>query len=62
MLGSFYKVTSTANGRSVVVQCFDTGGFGRYGRVLDLGKRAFAELDDPAKGVIEVTMEEVTHG
>ena len=62
MLGSFYKVTSITTGRTVELQCLDTGGFRRYGRLLDIGKEAFSRIDDTAKGVIEVTVEEIANG
>lgn len=40
--------------RSVVVTITDTGGFGKYGRIIDLSKGAFAKLAHTDKGVIKV--------
>lgn len=51
-LGSRARVTSGK--RSVVVTITDRGGFGKYGRILDMSKASFARLVNPAKGVIRV--------
>jgi rare lipoprotein A len=51
-LGSRARVTSGK--RSVVVTITDRGGFGKYGRILDMSKASFARLANPAKGVIRV--------
>ena len=53
-LGSLLKVTNPANGKSVVVRVTDTGGFGKYGRTLDLSKGAFSKIASLSKGVIKV--------
>lgn len=55
--GTWLKVTNPANGRTVVVQVRDRGGFGH---ALDLSYAAFAALDDPAKMKILVHYEVVT--
>lgn len=51
-LGSRARVT--AGKRSVVVTITDRGGFGKYGRIIDLSKAAFAKLANTDKGVIAV--------
>lgn len=51
-MGSNARVT--AGKRSVVVKITDTGGFGKYGRIIDLSKAAFAKLAPTSKGVIRV--------
>lgn len=38
----------------VVVKCNDRGGFGKYGRELDLSKSAFEKLAPLTKGVLNV--------
>ncbi len=50
-----YRVTH--NGKSVIVRANDTGGFAKYGRVIDLSKAAFARLAPTSRGVIRVCME-----
>ena len=56
-LGKRYRVT--AGGKSVVVRITDTGGFAKYGRVIDLSRSAFGRLAHTDKGVINVCMERV---
>ena len=56
-LGSNARVT--AGKRSVVVKITDTGGFGKYGRIIDLSKAAFAKLAPTSKGVILVCVTRV---
>ncbi|MFA5261617.1 MAG: septal ring lytic transglycosylase RlpA family protein [Candidatus Omnitrophota bacterium] len=54
------KVTNLANGKSIIVRVNDRGPhkrFVRKGRVIDLTKSAFAELDDLNLGLIEVALE-----
>ena len=53
-LGSMLKVTNKANGKSVVVRVTDTGGFGKYGRTLDLSKGAFSKIANLSNGVAKV--------
>lgn len=52
-----YRVTH--NGKSVIVRANDTGGFAKYGRVIDLSKAAFARLAPTSRGVIRVCMERI---
>jgi rare lipoprotein A len=51
-LGSNARVT--AGKRSVVVKITDTGGFGKYGRIIDLSKASFRALAPLSRGVIPV--------
>jgi rare lipoprotein A len=51
-LGSNARVT--AGQRSVVVKITDTGAFGKYGRIIDLSKAAFAKLAPTKQGIAEV--------
>ena len=53
-LGSLLKITNKANGKSVVVRVTDTGGFGKYGRTLDLSKGAFSRIANLSNGVAKV--------
>lgn len=45
----------SANGRTVLVRVNDRGPAKRLNRVLDLSRSAFAQLEDPRKGVVQVT-------
>lgn len=54
-LGS--KARVTAGKRSVVVRITDTGGFGKYGRIIDLSKAAFAKLAPTGQGIVKVCVE-----
>lgn len=56
-LGRSYLVTHS--GRSVVVRITDTGGFAKYGRVIDLSKASFARLAPPSRGVIRVCLQRI---
>lgn len=56
--GNYAKVTSTANGKSVIVQINDYGPQGK-GRVIDLDKVAFAKIAPLGAGVIGVKVEEI---
>jgi len=51
-LGSNARVT--AGKRSVVVKITDTGGFGKYGRIIDLSKAALAKLAPTRQGIAKV--------
>lgn len=51
-LGSNARVT--AGKRSVVVKITDTGGFWKYGRIIDLSKAAFAKLAPTRQGIAVV--------
>jgi rare lipoprotein A len=54
-LGQRYRVT--AGGKSVVVRITDTGGFAKYGRIIDLSRGSFERLAPTSKGVIRVCLE-----
>lgn len=56
--GSYAKVTSTASGKSIVVQINDYGPQGK-GRIIDLDKIAFQKLAPIGAGVIGVKVEEI---
>lgn len=56
-LGSVARVTSGK--RSVVVTITDTGGFEKYGRIIDLSRASFAKLTPLGKGIIRVCVERV---
>lgn len=58
-MGTRLRVTNLANGKSVVVKVTDTGGFGKYGRVLDLSQGAFQKIANLGSGVIRVRYEVV---
>jgi rare lipoprotein A len=51
------RVTNIKTGKSVVVRVLDRGGFQKYGREVDLCKRAFSSIANPREGVIKVTVE-----
>jgi len=55
--GKRLRVTHEETGKSVEVRVNDTGGFGKYGRVLDLSKAAYAKLADVKTGVSNVRYE-----
>jgi len=57
---SLLKVTNLENGRSIYVRVNDRGPAKRLvqeGRIIDLTKTAFAEIDDLDKGLIRVAVE-----
>lgn len=56
-LGSVARVSY--RGKTIQVTITDTGGFGKYGRVLDLSKAAFSRLANTDKGVIPVCVTRV---
>ena len=53
-LGTKLLVVNPKNGKSVIVKVNDTGGFGKYGRSLDLSKGAFAKIADLNSGTCKV--------
>ena len=57
--GDRLRVTNILNGKSVIVEVLDTGGFRKYGRKIDLGKAAFARIAPLEQGVIKVKIEEI---
>jgi rare lipoprotein A len=59
-LGSTARVSTMGKSRSYVdVKITDRGSFGKYGRIIDLSKAAFAKLANTDKGVIRVCVERV---
>jgi len=59
-LGTRLKITNPENDKSVEVIVNDRGGFGKYGRILDLSKGAFAKIASVSKGIITVVVHKVT--
>jgi len=57
--GNYLKVTNVANGKSVIVRINDTGGFGKYGRKLDLSQGAFSRIAPCSQGIARVTIEPI---
>lgn len=53
------KVTNLRNKKYVICRVNNTGGFHKYGRVIDLSQGAFAKIERLEKGVIEVSIEVV---
>lgn len=58
-LGSYAKVTCSKTGKSVIVKINDTGGFHKYGRIIDLSYGAAKSLGMIDRGVTRVTVERV---
>jgi len=56
-LGTRIKVTNQANGKFTLVEVLDRGGFKKYGREVDLCKKAFSQIADLKLGTINVTIE-----
>lgn len=59
-LGTRLKITNPENDKSIIVTVNDRGGFGKYGRILDLSKGAFAKIASVSKGIITVVVHKVT--
>lgn len=57
-IGSYAKVTNTANGKTVIVRINDRGPF-VPGRIIDLDKVAWQKIASLGAGVINVRVEEV---
>ena len=53
------KVTNKANGKSISCKVNDRGGFGKYGRTIDMSYGAFTKIAHPSKGVIKVTIKQL---
>jgi rare lipoprotein A len=51
------KVTNIENGKAVIVRVNDTGGFKKYGRIIDLSKGAFSKIANLKQGIITVKIE-----
>lgn len=59
--GSLVRVTNVENGRSIVVRITDRGPARRFHkRVIDLTRRAFAELALLQQGLIPVAVERLS--
>lgn len=58
--GTVLRVTNIENGKSVNVVVTDTGSFKKkYGRDIDLSKKAFSKLDKLGKGLLAVKIDVV---
>jgi len=51
------KITNIGNGKAVIVRVNDTGGFKKYGRIIDLSKGAFSQIANLKQGIITVKIE-----
>lgn len=51
------RVTNLANNKSVVCRVNDTGGFAKYGRILDMSLGSFRVIASESTGVIRVKVE-----
>lgn len=58
-MGTNLKVTNKVNGKSVIVRVNDTGGFKKYGRTLDLSKKAFSHIANIKQGTANVSIQVV---
>ena len=56
-MGTKLKVTNKSNGLSVVVRVNDKGGFEKYGRTLDLSKKAFSHIANTKQGIAKVSIQ-----
>ena len=56
-MGTMLKVTNVKNNKSVIVRVNDTGGFKKYGRLLDLSRGAFEKIANISQGIITVMVE-----
>lgn len=56
-LGSKIKVCNQKNWKCVIVVIKDRGGFEKYGRIIDLSKKAFFEISPLTSGIVDVTVE-----
>lgn len=59
MMNKWYLVTNIENGKSVKVWANDLGNFAKYGRIIDLSKRAFSLICNLEKGLVRVKVVEV---
>lgn len=55
--GTKLRVTNPKTGKSVIVKVNDTGGFSKYGRLLDLSKGAFEKIANLKQGLVRVIVE-----
>lgn len=61
--GTVLKVTNVENNKSVKVVVTDRGAFDRkYGRDIDLSKRAFSEIENIHKGLANVNIDVIDTG
>lgn len=51
------RVENLKNGKVTFVRANDTGGFKKYGRVLDMSKSSFKKIADPKTGEIQASIE-----
>jgi rare lipoprotein A len=58
-IGTTLKVCNKSNGRCVEVEVLDRGGFKKYGRSLDLCKKAFGIIAPTRQGLVEVTITKI---
>ncbi|QGH73851.1 hypothetical protein [Vibrio phage vB_VhaM_VH-8] len=58
-MGTKLKVTNISNGKSTSCRVNDTGGFKKYGRVLDLSYGSFIKIADPKVGLIKVKIKKL---
>lgn len=54
--GSRWQVTNSETGATTEVVVLDRGPARRLGRAIDLGKDAFRDIADPAKGLVAVRL------
>lgn len=55
--GTYVRVTNLSNGKQVIVKINDTGGFKKYGRIIDLSREAAKQIDMIQSGVAKVKIE-----
>ncbi len=58
--GSIVEVTNTENGKKTQVRINDRGPF-IDGRIIDLSKKAFQQIADPKKGLVEVKIKVISN-
>lgn len=58
-MGTRLKVTNKANGKSTICKVNDRGGFGKYGRAIDLSYGSFKKIANPKVGLIKVSIKKL---
>ena len=53
-MGTLLRVENIKNNKVVICRVNDRGGFHKYGRVIDLSKRAFSQIASLKSGVVKV--------
>ena len=53
-IGTLLRVENIKNNKVVICRVNDRGGFHKYGRVIDLSKRAFSQIASLKSGVVHV--------